>query len=74
MSSPAVSSDAGSPRRHRAALGYHGLKSNVDFEKKTFAEFAMVATSVPEPPVPTLVVVALAGLELAARRKREQRS
>ena len=62
------------PRRHRAALGYHGFESNVEFEKHTFGEFAMVATPVPEPPVPTLVVVALAGLELAARRKREQRS
>jgi hypothetical protein len=55
-------------------LGYHVFKNNVEFENFTFGEFTTAATSVPEPPAPTLVVVALAGVALAVRRKREHRS
>ena len=56
------------------ALGYHSFLNGVEFENFTFGEFTTAAASVPEPPMPTLVAVALAGLALAARRKREQRS
>ena len=55
-------------------LGYHAFKNGVEFENFTFSEFTTAARSVPEPPALTLVAVALAGLALAGRRKREYRS
>jgi hypothetical protein len=56
------------------ALGYSSSVNNVEFENFTFGEFTTAPRSVPEPPAPTLVAVALAGLALAARRKRERAS
>jgi hypothetical protein len=56
------------------ALGYDSGVNGVEFENFTFGEFTTAPRSVPEPPAPSLVAVALAGLALAARRKREHRS
>lgn len=50
------------------ALGYHGIKNDVEFENYMFSEFTTAAASVPEPSTLALLAAAAIGVLLPRRR------